>query len=80
MFQGDPGGAIYPKQEGETGIIVYFESDDIDADIAKITSLGGSADAKQPIPGIGWYARAKDTEGNPFSLFQSDESVAVPGA
>jgi uncharacterized protein len=80
MFQGDPGGAIYPRQEGETGIIVYFESDDIDADIDKIKSLGGSADAKQPIPGIGWYARAKDTEGNPFSLFQSDESVPAPGA
>ena len=28
-----------------------------------------------PIPHVGWFARCTDTEGNEFSLFQSDESV-----
>ena len=79
MFQEDGwGGAVYPQQEGEQGPIVYFESEDIDGDLAKVRELGGSADEKQPIPHIGWFARCKDTEGNPFSLFQSDESVAPP--
>ncbi len=44
----------------------------------RCASLGGEAGNKQPIPHVGWFARCKDTEGNPFSLFQSDESVAPP--
>jgi predicted enzyme related to lactoylglutathione lyase len=72
---GEPGGAIYPAQKGERGPIVYFGTEDIDAAIAEIGELGGSADEKQPIPSIGWFARCKDTEGNHFSLFQADESV-----
>ena len=81
MFQEDGwGGAVYPQQEGEQGPIVYFDSEDIDADLAKVRDLGGSGDEKQPIPHVGWFARAKDPEGNPFSLFQSDESVAPPTA
>ena len=78
MFQGEPGGAIYPSQAGERGPIVYFGTENIDADVARVQELGGSAEAKQPIPGIGWFARCIDTEGNPFSLFQSDESVPGP--
>jgi hypothetical protein len=27
---------------------------------------------------VGWFARCKDSEGNEFSLFQSDESVPMP--
>ena len=81
MFQEDGwGGAVYPQQQGEQGPIVYFDSDDIDADLAKVGELGGEAEEKQPIPHIGWFARCKDTEGNPFSLFQADESVAPPTA
>jgi predicted enzyme related to lactoylglutathione lyase len=81
MFQeGEQGGAVYPPMEGvEQGPIVYYGSDDIDADLAKVRELGGEADDKQPIPGIGWFARCKDTGGNPFSFFQSDESVTMPG-
>ena len=80
MFQGEPGGAIYPQQQGEQGPIVYFLADDIDADVARIRELGGQADEKSPIPGVGWYARCSDPEGNSFSLFQGDESVpAAPG-
>jgi predicted enzyme related to lactoylglutathione lyase len=79
MFQeGDQGGAIHPKMD-QDGPIVYYGSDDIDADLAKVRELGGDADEKQPIPTIGWFARCKDSEGNPFNLFQSDESVPPPG-
>jgi predicted enzyme related to lactoylglutathione lyase len=69
----DQGGAIYPADKA--GPIVYFDTDDIDASIAKAREHGGKADDKQPIPGVGWFARCTDTEGNDFSLFQSDESV-----
>ena len=57
---------------------VYFDTDDIDKTIAKARELGGKADNKQPIPHVGWFSRCVDTEGNEFSLFQSDESVAPP--
>ena len=75
MFQGEPGGAVYPGDNAGQGPIVYFETDDIDASLAKVRELGGRAEEKQPIPEVGWFARCTDTEGNAFSLFQSDESV-----
>jgi uncharacterized protein len=78
MFEGEPGGAIYPSNAEPRGPIVYFESDDIDADVDRIRELGGEAEDKHPIPGVGWFARAHDTEGNAFSLFQSDETVPLP--
>jgi uncharacterized protein len=79
MFQeGDQGGAVYPKMD-QDGPVVYYGSDDIDGDLAKVRDAGGEAEGKQPIPHVGWFARCRDTEGNPFSLFQSDESVQAPG-
>jgi predicted enzyme related to lactoylglutathione lyase len=74
---GEPGGAIYPSQEGERGPIVYFDTDDIRATVQQVRDLGGSADDPQPIPGVGWFARCTDTEGNPISLYERDESVAI---
>jgi len=76
--EADPGGAIYPSQTGEKGAIIYFESDDVDASVERVNELGGSAEDKQAIPGIGWFARCEDTEGNPFSIFQADDSVPIP--
>jgi uncharacterized protein len=80
MFQEDNwGGAVY-KMEGAqpSGTTIYLGSDDIDADLAKVKELGGQAEGKEPIPHVGWFARCQDSEGNDFSLFQSDESVAPP--
>ena len=79
MFQDDGwGGAVYPQMDDGGGTTIYFGSDDIDADLAKVRELGGEADEKMPIPHVGWFARCKDTEGNSFSLYQSDESVTPP--
>jgi predicted enzyme related to lactoylglutathione lyase len=74
MFQNDDqtGGAVYAQQQGEQGLITYFSVDDIDAARQQIQELGGKAEDKAPVPGMGWYARAEDTEGNAFSLWQSD--------
>lgn len=77
MFQNDDqtGGGIYPQQEGETGLVTYFNVDDIDSAKAKVEELGGKTEDKHSIPGMGWFARAEDTEGNAFSLWQSDQSA-----
>ena len=43
MFQDEGwGGAVYKQQEGEQGPIVFFDTDDIDADLAKVRELGGN--------------------------------------
>jgi predicted enzyme related to lactoylglutathione lyase len=74
----DQGGAVYPSPDtAGTGTIVYFDTDDIDTAITNARAGGGSAEDKAPIPHVGWFARCKDTEGNSFSLFQSDESVGT---
>jgi predicted enzyme related to lactoylglutathione lyase len=80
MFQeADWGGAVFKMDQlPASGTTIYLGSDDIDADLVKVRELGGEAEEKQPIPSIGWFARCKDSEGNEFSLFQSDESVPVP--
>jgi len=78
MFhEGDQGGAVF-SMEGQKGTTIYLGSDDIDADLAKVSELGGEAEDKQPIPGVGWFARCKDSEGNEFSLYQRDESAPMP--
>lgn len=70
----DQGGAV--SGMADVGhLTVYFDVDDIDASLAKVRELGGEAGDKQPIPGVGWFARCTDSEGNDVSLFQSDESV-----
>ena len=65
----ETGGAIY-NAPGQKGPTVYFGTDDIDAAIARVRSLGGQAGDKQEIPNVGFYVHCRDTEGNPFGLYQ----------
>ena len=76
---GEPGGAIYPRQGDERGPNVYFDTDNIDQDVARVRELGGTAEDKSPIPGVGWFSTCTDPEGNRFSLFQRDETVGPEG-
>ena len=69
------GGGLYADPDGVGHLQVYFGTDDIEASLAKVRELGGEAEEKQPIPGVGWFAGCTDTEGNAFRLFQSDESA-----
>ncbi|HMJ00953.1 MAG TPA: VOC family protein [Gaiellaceae bacterium] len=78
MFEGEPGGAIHPSREGEKGITLYFETDDIDAELGRIRELGGNTEDKMPVPSMGWFAPATDPEGNSFSVWQVDETAPVP--
>jgi len=71
----DQGGAISGADK-PGNLRVYFDTDDIDATRAKIQELGGQAEDKSPVRGYGWCAGCHDTEGNAFSLWQSDESAS----
>jgi predicted enzyme related to lactoylglutathione lyase len=45
----------------------------VDDSLAKALSSGGTlALAKMPVPGVGWLAYVKDTEGNILGLIQMD--------
>ena len=70
------GAAVWPSDE--RGMRVYFGVDDIDASVAKVREAGGEAEDKDPVPGMGWFARCKDTEGNPFGFWQTDPSAGPP--
>jgi uncharacterized protein len=53
-------------------VLVYIDSDDIDADLKRIEQLGGSVVApKTEIPGTGWFGLFKDPTGNTLALYTS---------
>ena len=61
---------------GETGHPTYYlDTNDIDASIAAVRELGGKADDKSPVQTHGWFAACSDSEGNVFSLWQSDAAA-----
>ncbi|GJL93044.1 VOC family protein [Hyphococcus sp.] len=56
---------------------VTIEVDNLDSYFSKAVSSGGSeAMAKFPVPGVGWVAYFKDTEGNIVGLHQPDPAAA----
>jgi uncharacterized protein len=71
------GAAVFPSDSGATGLKVYFGVDDMDAALAQVRELGGQAEEKAPVPGMGWFAACKDPEGNEFSLWQTDSSASA---
>jgi predicted enzyme related to lactoylglutathione lyase len=51
--------------------MVYIGTDDIEASLAKITSLGGKAESGAvEIPGQGWFAIFHDPAGNRAALYK----------
>jgi predicted enzyme related to lactoylglutathione lyase len=64
---------------GNDGVIAYVctvDVADLDKGVARGLELGGSvALPKMPVPGVGWLAYLKDTEGNVFGMMQADPSA-----
>lgn len=77
---GQTGGAITNMEPGKRGTRAYFDVDDINAGASRIRELGGEADDPQPVPGMGWFVTASDTEGNKIGLWQIDPSAPTPDA
>jgi uncharacterized protein len=69
------GVAISASADGGRGLLVYYDVEDIDAQVARVRELGGQGEGKQPVPGMGWFTRCRDPEGNAFGLWQTDESA-----
>ena len=71
------------QRQGEIdgqAVIAYVctvDVEDLDASVQKAVDNGGQiAVPKMPIPGMGWLAYCKDTEGNIFGMMQGDPNAA----
>jgi predicted enzyme related to lactoylglutathione lyase len=53
-------------------VLVYIDSDDIEADLRKAEKLGGKVlHQKAEIPGTGWFGVFQDPTGNVLGLYTS---------
>ncbi len=51
-------------------VLIYLDTDDIDASLAKVTTHGGKIiQPKTEIPHVGWWAAFTDPTGNKIGLF-----------
>ena len=58
------------------GVTNTLDVASLDDAVAKVESRGGSVVApKMGIPGVGWLAYCKDTEGNVFGMMQADPNA-----
>jgi len=70
---GTGGGFNAVSEENPAGqVLVYIDSDDIEADLKKVEKLGGKVvHPKAEIPGMGWYAIFQDPTENVLGLYTS---------
>lgn len=60
-----------------TAFVCTVDVADVKSTFAKAKTLGGvEALPVMPIPGMGWLAYVKDTEGNIFGMMQADPAAA----
>ena len=72
---GDGSGGGFPEVSAENPagqVLVYIDSDDIEADLKKVEKLGGKVlHQKSEIPGTGWFGVFQDPTGNVLALYTS---------
>ena len=76
----EPGidGGLQKREETADIVTNYIGVPSIDEFSKKIETNGGTIiTPKSPIPGIGYSALFKDTEGNKLGIFESDESAQM---
>lgn len=75
--ESEPGinGALTSR--GSTSAWIHVGVPSVDEALAKIEAGGGAAlTQKMPIPGVGYMAYCRDTEGNTFGVYEDDPSAA----
>ena len=73
------GGALAPRQNSANGggTQLVIGVDDLDAYIGRVADAGCAiVTPRTPIPGVGWFADFRDTEGNVLGMFQRDDGAA----
>lgn len=71
--RGAGGGFPQVSEENPAGrVLVYIDSDDIEADLKNVERLGGRViQPKMEIPGTGWFGIFQDPTGNVLALYTS---------
>jgi predicted enzyme related to lactoylglutathione lyase len=75
----EPGidGAITPRSDPPEATVMTVDVPSIDECVSNVRENGGTVIVpKMPVPGIGWLAYCKDTEGNTFGMMQADTNAA----
>lgn len=76
--ENEPGidGGLGKRTESEASIVNTIDVSSVDEYVKKVKSNGGTlVSPKHAIPGVGYIAYFKDTEGNMFGIMESDESA-----
>ena len=64
-------GGLYKKEQPQQQAVNYIYVESVEEYSKKVTDLGGQiVVAKTEIPSMGWFAVAKDPDGNVFGLFE----------
>ena len=70
-------GGLAPREDLATGIENFIDVKDLDTSLEAVTDQGGEITRpRMTVPGVGWVAYIKDTEGNIFALMQRDSDAA----
>ena len=70
-------GALYQRDEmTETSLTMGVDS--IEESTERVLAAGGELiTGKSPVPGMGYFAQFKDTEGNVIGIFENDPSAQM---
>ncbi len=77
--ENEPGidGALARREDPETRVENTIDVKDLDQTLLEVEANGGKIiRPRMAVPGVGWMAYFKDTEGNTFGLMESDETAA----
>ena len=70
-------GGLARREDPTTGVENTIDVKDLDASLANVKASGGEVfRPKMAVPGVGWMAYIKDTEGNVFGLMENDSEAA----
>jgi predicted enzyme related to lactoylglutathione lyase len=70
-------GGLARREDPTTGVENTIDVKDLDASLANVKAHGGEViRPRMAVPGVGWMAYIKDTEGNVFGLMESDLEAA----
>ena len=69
-------GGLMRRRDPAQPCVNTMDVADLDATIKQVEGLGGQCVLpKMPIPGVGWLAYFKDTEGHIFGVMQADAAA-----
>jgi predicted enzyme related to lactoylglutathione lyase len=74
----EPGidGGLMPRRDPNQPCVNTIGVTNLDETVATVLANGGViALPKMPVPGVGWLAYCKDTEGHIFGMMQNDPSA-----